>query len=136
MGAAVLTSCELLGQVNPCSNLLFSIHLLTSYVYFDNRTQKNPDDIVITLALRTPMAKGFKGGFKDTELDYMVYSLLKEVVARSNIDPNKIEDFVLGNVRICHCFPRSSYAWSCRLVPSFMKSEANKFYITRNRQAT
>jgi acetyl-CoA acyltransferase 1 len=45
------------------------------------------------------LAKGFKGGFKDTELDYIVYSLLKEVVARSNLDPNLIEDVVLGNVR-------------------------------------
>lgn len=45
------------------------------------------------------MAKGFKGGFKDTELDYILYALLKEVVAKSNLDPNLIEDVILGNVR-------------------------------------
>ncbi|KAL1969356.1 hypothetical protein VTN77DRAFT_9549 [Rasamsonia byssochlamydoides] len=61
-------------------------------------TQKNPDDVVITLALRTPMAKAVKGGFKDTSLDYMVYALLKEVVARSKLDPALIEDVCLGNV--------------------------------------
>ncbi|KAF7713127.1 3-ketoacyl-CoA thiolase [Penicillium ucsense] len=61
-------------------------------------TQKNPDDIVITLSLRTPLTKARKGGFKDTELDYMVYALLKETLSRSKIDPALIEDVCLGNV--------------------------------------
>ena len=62
-------------------------------------TQKNPDDVVITLAIRTPLAKGFKGSFKDTPLDYLVYSLLKKVIEKSNIDPQMVEDICLGNVR-------------------------------------
>lgn len=66
-------------------------------------TQKNPDDVVITLAIRTPLTKGFKGGFKDTPLDFMIYSLLKEVINKSRIDPQMVEDICLGNVR--HCFP-------------------------------
>lgn len=61
-------------------------------------TQKNPDDIVITLALRTPLAKGNKGGFKDTDLDYIVYALLKQVLEKSKLDPSLIEDVCLGNV--------------------------------------
>ncbi|BDD59771.1 3-ketoacyl-CoA thiolase, peroxisomal [Monascus purpureus] len=61
-------------------------------------TQKNPDDIVITLAVRTPLAKAVKGGFKDTGLDYIIYALLKETLAKSNIDPALIEDVCLGNV--------------------------------------
>jgi acetyl-CoA acyltransferase 1 len=61
-------------------------------------TQKNPDDIVITLALRTPLAKGNKGGFKDTDLDYIVYALLKQFVEKSKIDPSLVEDICLGNV--------------------------------------
>lgn len=61
-------------------------------------TQKNPDDVVITLALRTPLAKAGKGGFKDTELDFLVYSLLKEVLSKSKVDPALIEDVCLGNV--------------------------------------
>ncbi|RMZ88121.1 hypothetical protein DV736_g4646, partial [Chaetothyriales sp. CBS 134916] len=61
-------------------------------------TQQNPDDVVITLALRTPLTKGKRGGFKDTDLDYIVYSLLKEVNKRSNLDPNLVEDICLGNV--------------------------------------
>ncbi|RJE20049.1 3-ketoacyl-coA thiolase [Aspergillus sclerotialis] len=61
-------------------------------------TQKNPDDVVITLALRTPLAKAFKGGLKDTEMDYVVYSLLKDLLSRSKLDPALIEDVCLGNV--------------------------------------
>ncbi|EDN02916.1 3-ketoacyl-CoA thiolase [Histoplasma capsulatum] len=63
----------------------------------DKITQKNPDDIVITLARRTPMARGFKGGFKDTDLDYLVLQLLQEVMAKSKLDPNLIDDVVMGN---------------------------------------
>jgi acetyl-CoA acetyltransferase family protein len=61
-------------------------------------TQKNPDDVVITLSLRTPLTKARKGGFKDTDLDYLVYALLKEVIAKSQIDPALVEDICLGNV--------------------------------------
>lgn len=53
---------------------------------------------MITLALRTPLTKARKGGFKDTELDYMVYALLKETLAKSKIDPALVEDVCLGNV--------------------------------------
>jgi acetyl-CoA acetyltransferase len=62
-------------------------------------TTKNPDDVVITLAIRTPLTKGKKGGMKDTSLDFMVYSLLKEVRERMNMDPALVEDISLGNVR-------------------------------------
>ena len=63
-----------------------------------NRTQKNADDVVITLAIRTPLTKGFKGGMKDTSLDFIVYQLLKKVIEKSNIDPQMVEDICLGNV--------------------------------------
>lgn len=61
-------------------------------------TSKNADDIVITLAIRTPLAKAKKGGFKDTSLEYIIYALLKEVNERSGIDPGLVEDICLGNV--------------------------------------
>ena len=63
-----------------------------------NRTQKNVDDVVITLAIRTPLTKGFKGGMKDTPLDFIVYQLLKKVIEKSRIDPQMVEDICLGNV--------------------------------------
>ncbi|KAH7324903.1 acetyl-CoA acetyltransferase [Stachybotrys elegans] len=59
---------------------------------------KNGDDVVITLAVRTPLTKAKKGGFKDTSLEYMIYALLKEVRERSNLDPALVEDICLGNV--------------------------------------
>ncbi|KAH7128175.1 Thiolase, N-terminal domain-containing protein [Dendryphion nanum] len=61
-------------------------------------TTKNPDDIVITLAIRTPLTKAFKGGFKDTPLDGIIVKILKQVVAKSNLDPALVEDICLGNV--------------------------------------
>lgn len=61
-------------------------------------TAQSPDDVVITLAIRTPLAKGKKGGFKDTDLDYMVYALLKKVLEKSKIDPQVVEDVCMGNV--------------------------------------
>lgn len=61
-------------------------------------TSKNPDDVVITLAHRTPLTKAMKGGFKDTDLDYMIHALLKQTLQRSKIDPSLIEDVCLGNV--------------------------------------
>ncbi|KAL8703447.1 MAG: hypothetical protein Q9201_003385 [Fulgogasparrea decipioides] len=73
-------------------------HLSPSKSGLSAITQKNPDDVVITLAIRTPLAKGFRGGLKDTQLDYLIYSLLKKVIDKSNIDPQMVEDICLGNV--------------------------------------
>ncbi|ORY70499.1 3-ketoacyl-CoA thiolase [Pseudomassariella vexata] len=61
-------------------------------------TSKNADDIVITLAVRTPLCKAKKGGFKDTELEYMIFALLQQVKERMGFDPALVEDFCLGNV--------------------------------------
>jgi len=40
-------------------------------------TQKNPDDIVVTCALRTPLTKAGKGGLKDTPFENVLISLMK-----------------------------------------------------------
>ncbi|KAJ4364597.1 hypothetical protein N0V83_009193 [Neocucurbitaria cava] len=61
-------------------------------------TTKNPDDVVITLAVRTPLTKGHKGGLKDTTLDGIMVKTLKQVVARMNLDPALVEDICCGNV--------------------------------------
>ncbi|ROV89780.1 hypothetical protein VSDG_08624 [Cytospora chrysosperma] len=61
-------------------------------------TSKNADDIVITLAVRTPLTKAKKGGFKDSSLEYIIYALLKEVNERCAMDPALVEDICLGNV--------------------------------------
>ncbi|KAL3423959.1 acetyl-CoA acetyltransferase [Phlyctema vagabunda] len=73
-------------------------HLTPGSSGLSSITSKNADDIVITLAVRTPLAKGFKGSFKDTQLDFLVYSLLKKVIEKSQLDPALVEDICCGNV--------------------------------------
>ncbi|RDA91574.1 hypothetical protein CP533_5986 [Ophiocordyceps camponoti-saundersi (nom. inval.)] len=77
--------------VDPCCDL-------------NSQAQKD-DDVVITLAIRTPLTKAGKGGFKDTSLEFIIYSLLKEVKTRSGIDPALVEDIVMGNVTIISFHP-------------------------------
>ncbi|TKA42428.1 hypothetical protein B0A54_06878 [Friedmanniomyces endolithicus] len=65
----------------------------------DTITQKNPDDIVITLAMRTPMCRYKTGSLSDTPLDALVLKILEQVRLRSNLNPALVEDICLGNVR-------------------------------------
>ncbi len=62
------------------------------------RLSKDPNDVVITLAIRTPLCKATKGGFKDTPLDTLVLKLLQHVKERMGVDPSLVEDICLGNV--------------------------------------
>ncbi|KAJ1646018.1 3-ketoacyl-CoA thiolase with broad chain length specificity [Coemansia asiatica] len=65
------------------------------------RTQvgvKSPDDVVIVQALRTPITRARKGGFKDTTSEYLLGNILKGVVERANIDPAIVDDICVGNV--------------------------------------
>ncbi|KAI9045844.1 putative peroxisomal 3-ketoacyl-coA thiolase (Kat1) [Aspergillus affinis] len=93
-----------------------------------NILSKNPDDVVVTLAVRTPLTKARKGGLKDTNLDELLVSLLTSVRERSNLDPNLVEDVCVGNV-LC---PGSAYvARSAVLAAGFpvtaAASIANRF---------
>ncbi|KAG9120691.1 hypothetical protein FRC07_003716, partial [Ceratobasidium sp. 392] len=60
---------------------------------------KNPDDVVLTLALRTPLCKAKKGGLKDTPSDVLLVGMLQAVKERSGIDLGLIEDIAVGT---CH----------------------------------
>ncbi|KAJ1667962.1 3-ketoacyl-CoA thiolase with broad chain length specificity [Coemansia sp. RSA 1813] len=65
------------------------------------RTQigvKNPDDVVIVQALRTPITRARKGGFKDTTSEYLLGNILKGVLERSKLDPALVDDICVGNV--------------------------------------
>lgn len=59
---------------------------------------KNPDDIVVTCALRTPITKGGKGGFKDTAAADLLVGAFQALVSRSKIDPALVEDIAVGSV--------------------------------------
>jgi len=50
------------------------------------------------LAIRTPLCKAGKGGLKTVPLDGLAYYIFKEVIRKSNIDPQMVEDICLGNV--------------------------------------
>ncbi|QRW07658.1 acetyl-CoA C-acetyltransferase [Ceratobasidium sp. AG-Ba] len=57
---------------------------------------KNPDDVVLTLAIRTPMCKAKKGVLKDTPSDVLLVGMLKAVKERAGIDLGLIEDIAVG----------------------------------------
>ena len=59
---------------------------------------KSASDIVVTCALRSPLTKGGKGGFKDTAAADILAHTLKSLISRSNIDPALVEDIAVGSV--------------------------------------
>lgn len=92
-----------------------------------NSTKKNPDDIVVTCALRTPLTKAGKGGLKDTPFENLLLSVMKveypasmwsveqltnsaiqSTIEKSKIDPKLVEDIVCGNVN------EAAAAYKCR----------------------
>jgi len=56
------------------------------------------DDVVVVLALRTPIAKAKRGAYKDTHPVDLLAPVLRAVVERSKIDPKLIGDIAVGNV--------------------------------------
>lgn len=71
---------------NPTSNI-------------DKYAEKRPDDVVITAAYRTAIAKGRKGSFKDMDSSEVLAELFKGVFEKTKLDPGLIQDVVVGNVR-------------------------------------
>ncbi|KAK4620132.1 3-ketoacyl-CoA thiolase, peroxisomal [Fulvia fulva] len=61
--------------------------------------QKNPNDIVFLSALRTPVTRAKKGGFKDAHDHELLAHVLKATLAaNTNLDPAKIDDVQIGTV--------------------------------------
>lgn len=60
--------------------------------------QENLDDVVITLAIRSPLCKARKGGFKDARTDELMLEIYKQVIARSRTDPSIVGDICVGTV--------------------------------------
>ncbi|KAG0333386.1 3-ketoacyl-CoA thiolase with broad chain length specificity [Podila humilis] len=59
---------------------------------------KSPEDVVIVDAVRTPMAKGKRGGFKDTVPEDLLAAVLIAIKERTKIDPKLVDDICVGNV--------------------------------------
>jgi len=59
---------------------------------------KSDDDVVIVAALRTPICKAKRGGFKDTHPTELLATVLKAIIDKTNIDPKIVQDIQVGNV--------------------------------------
>lgn len=46
------------------------------------QAKRSPDDVVIVSAVRTPLTKAKKGGFKDTHHEVMLKTVLQAVVEK------------------------------------------------------
>lgn len=58
---------------------------------------KNPDDVVICSAVRTPLTKAKKGLLKDTSPEFMLSVVLKAACERAKLDPKHVHDIAVGN---------------------------------------
>lgn len=56
------------------------------------------DDVVIVSALRTPICKSKRGGFKDTLPDDLLAVVFNAVIKDSGLKPSAIQDICVGNV--------------------------------------
>jgi len=64
-----------------------------------NILQKQPNDIVFLSALRTPVTRAKKGGFKDAyDHELLAHVLKATLAANPNLDPAKIQDVMIGTV--------------------------------------
>jgi len=60
--------------------------------------RKNPDDVVITMAIRSPLCKAKKGGFNDTTTDELMLEIFKQSIAHGGVEPSIIGDICVGTV--------------------------------------
>ncbi|PBK77387.1 thiolase [Armillaria solidipes] len=78
------------------------VRQLASHLYTpqgsDALLRKSPDDVVITLAVRSPLCKARKGGFKDARTDELMLEMFKQVISQSKIDPALVGDICVGTV--------------------------------------
>jgi acetyl-CoA C-acetyltransferase len=58
---------------------------------------KKLDDVVITSALRTPIGT-YKGSLKDVSADKLGALAIKEVIHKSNLKPDQIDEVIMGHV--------------------------------------
>ncbi|KAF9113187.1 hypothetical protein BGX27_002028 [Mortierella sp. AM989] len=59
---------------------------------------RHPDDVVIVSAVRTPICRAGKGGFKDMYPEDLLAVALKAAAERAKIDPKVVNDIQTGNV--------------------------------------
>ncbi|KZT30715.1 thiolase [Neolentinus lepideus HHB14362 ss-1] len=60
--------------------------------------RKSPDDVVVTMAIRSPLCKARKGGFKDVRSDELLTEMFRKAIEHSAFDPSLIGDICVGTV--------------------------------------
>ncbi|CCG21613.1 Pot1-2 peroxisomal 3-ketoacyl CoA thiolase [Candida orthopsilosis Co 90-125] len=60
--------------------------------------KKSAKDIVVLSALRTPVTKSVKGGLTQLYPEELLYQVLRGSISKSNVDPNLIDDILVGTV--------------------------------------
>ncbi|KAG9311515.1 thiolase [Chiua virens] len=60
--------------------------------------EKHPDDVVVTMAIRSPLTKAKKGALRDTPFDELMFQMFQHVIAHSQVDPASVGDICVGNV--------------------------------------
>jgi acetyl-CoA acyltransferase 1 len=58
---------------------------------------KQPDDVVICSAVRTPITKAKKGLLKDTPPEVMLSFVLRAAAERAKLSPKEVQDICIGN---------------------------------------
>ncbi|TFK36870.1 Thiolase, N-terminal domain-containing protein [Crucibulum laeve] len=73
-------------------------HLTGSHSGLNALEHKRSDDVVITMAIRSPLCKAKKGGFKDARTDELMLEIYKQTISHSQIDPGLVGDICVGTV--------------------------------------
>ncbi|CAI7654947.1 unnamed protein product [Penicillium manginii] len=60
--------------------------------------KKSPNDVVVLSAVRSPIARAFKGGFKDSYPEEILMQVMQAAVLRAKIQPGQVNDVMIGNV--------------------------------------
>lgn len=93
--------------------------------------EKSPDDIVVVCAVRTPITKAKRGGFKDTPQEDMLAAVLKAILDRTKIDPKLVDDICVGNV-----LPPGGGATVARMAQFYAGFPDTTSVYTLNRQCS
>eukprot|EP00929_Paragymnodinium_shiwhaense_P070523 TRINITY_DN3570_c0_g1_i3.p1 TRINITY_DN3570_c0_g1~~TRINITY_DN3570_c0_g1_i3.p1 ORF type:complete len:323 (-),score=53.79 TRINITY_DN3570_c0_g1_i3:415-1383(-) len=92
---------------------------------------KTPDDVVIVSALRTPICRANRGGFKDTQPDDLLIPVLRAVMKESGIKHELVEDIKVGNAQLS-----GAYQGASRMAQFRVGFPASTALNTVNRQCS
>ncbi|KAM5353414.1 hypothetical protein ACJ41O_000064 [Fusarium nematophilum] len=59
---------------------------------------KAPNDVVILSAVRSPITRSFKGGFKDAWPEDILMPVMAEAARRAKVETKDVQDVLIGNV--------------------------------------